>query len=582
MRILIVTSEIGLDGGGMSLSCIRLKDILSKEHDVFVLDSVSYPIETANGGINKNLEVAIKKEYKLKNDLQKFKNIDAVIGFGGRFNGYYASLLAERLNKRFILALRGSDINIVKWDIEDSWYLSEACKRANKIICLSNEMLENVLSSCPFANGKTTIIQNYHCGEVKTITFPNLPSRIKIGCAAAYLNEKKGIANLLNMISEFKRISDKQIVMELVGDIDEDLKLYYSNLIDGLDISNNVLFSARKSRKELLKTMSTWDFYIQGSVCEGHPNSITECLQNGTGFISSKTGFIAELLADKYGELFFDNWEPRIIACKLKSLSETQNLSQLYKNVQDTIFESCNKEKVSKKWLELFAYNVKLTKNLEVEHVHCVALHDVQGQLHDSITTPISVFTDFVNYVQKKGFALCSMKQYLESPCEDRKHLIVCTFDDGYSNLVTIVKPILEKFNFNATVFVCTELINKDNKWNNKDATLRKHLSLEEINRLVSAGWEIASHGATHRNLLKLTDEEIDYELSTSKRFLDELVGYSMTYAYPYGANNKFIQHCVDKYYKYAFAVSQGGTSLIVDRLQLRRYSISEIYQMLK
>lgn len=582
MRILIVTAEMGFDGGGMSLSCIKLKDILSKEHDVFVLDSVSYPIETANGGINKNTEVAIKMEYKLKNDLQNSKNVDIIIGFGGRFNGYYASLLAERLNKRFILALRGSDINIIKWNIEDSWYLSEACKRANKIICLSNEMVENVLSLCPFTNSKIKIIQNYHCGEVKTITFPNLPSRIKIGCAAAHLNEKKGIANLLKMIFEFKHISDKLITLELVGDIDNDLKAYYSNLINALDISNNVVLEDRKSRKELLKIMATWDFYVQGSVCEGHPNSITECLQNGTGFISSKTGFIAELLANKYSELFFESWEPRKMAYKLKSLSEAQNLHQLYKEVQKTVFESCNKEKVSHKWLDLFAYNTKQTKNIEIEHIHCVALHDVQGQLHDSITTPVSVFTDFVNHVKKNGFSLCSMKQYIQSSFEDRKHSIVCTFDDGYNNLATIVKPILEKFDFNATVFVCTELINKDNKWNNKDATLRKHLSLEEINLLVSAGWEIASHGATHRNLLKLTDEEIDYELSTSKRYLDELVGYSMTYAYPYGANNKFIQHWVDKYYEYAFTVSQGGTSLIVDRLQLRRYSISEIYQMLK
>lgn len=160
--------------------------------------------------------------------------------------------------------------------------------------------------------------------------------------------------------------------------------------------------------------------------------------------------------------------------------------------------------------------------------------------------------------------------------------MIVCTFDDGYKNLSTIVKPILQKHNFCATVFICTDLIGKDNKWNNKDATLREHLSVQEIDILASAGWEIASHGVTHRNLLKLNDDEIEHELSSSKVFLDKLVGYSLTYAYPYGANNKFIQHCVEKYYKYAFAVSQGGTSLAIDRLQLRRYSISEIYKMLK
>ena len=55
MKILIITTEIGLDGGGMSLSCKKIKDILSKEHDVYVQDSYSYPINTAKGGINKDI-----------------------------------------------------------------------------------------------------------------------------------------------------------------------------------------------------------------------------------------------------------------------------------------------------------------------------------------------------------------------------------------------------------------------------------------------------------------------------------------------------------------------------------------------
>lgn len=53
------------------------------------------------------------------------------------------------------------------------------------------------------------------------------------------------------------------------------------------------------------------------------------------------------------------------------------------------------------------------------------------------------------------------------------------------------------------------------------------------------------------------------------------------TYAYPYGAYNAFIKRCVGKYYRYAFSVTQGGTSLVADSLQIRRYSITDIYQML-
>ena len=141
--------------------------------------------------------------------------------------------------------------------------------------------------------------------------------------------------------------------------------------------------------------------------------------------------------------------------------------------------------------------------------------------------------------------------------------------------------PIMSKYGFNATVFVCTGLIGKDNKWNNKDAVLRRHLNMDELQNLHQHGWEIASHGVYHFNLLKLTDKEVEYELKESYIFLTKEWGQTLSYAYPYGAYNAFIKSCVSKYYKYAFSVNQGGTSLVADSLQIRRYSITEIYDML-
>ncbi len=96
MKILIVTTEIGLNGGGMSLSCSRIKNILSDNHEVFVSTSSDYPITTTFGGTNQFTPKAIQKEYKLKQEAIKYNNIDVVIAFGARFNGYYASRLASK------------------------------------------------------------------------------------------------------------------------------------------------------------------------------------------------------------------------------------------------------------------------------------------------------------------------------------------------------------------------------------------------------------------------------------------------------------------------------------------------------
>ena len=582
MKILIITTEIGTDGGGMSLSCSKIKDILSVNHEVTVSSSYLNPAFKFLKKSENFTTISIQKEYKLKRECMLYKDFEVVIAFGARYNGYYASLLAKRIHARFILCLRGSDINLTKWSPDDSWYLEQSCAHVSKIICLSKEMAFNLLSICPKVNGKILIIPN--AIEKKPVRFfsKNETSTLVIGCAAAHLNEKKGISILLAMLACYKRKYDEAIELRLIGDIDDDLRKDYEYLIDYYHICENVVFRPCMSRNELAKEMRGWHLYVQASICEGHPNSIIEALNEGCGFISSKTGYLSDLLSEGYPELFFRSWEPSEMAEDLHQLVGASNKHIKFESVLKKLSDECDEEKIKSQWNNLLSYNQTVSQELNVEHVIAVALHDVRGELHDSITTPINVFDQFVKYIHDKGFSLCSMKDYLAKTYGERKSSIVCTFDDGYKSLVTTVAPILSRFNYTATVFICTGLIGADNKWNNKDATLREHLNYDDINSLIDNNWEIASHGVSHRNLLKLSDAEIDYELGESKRQIMRIAGGAISYAYPYGAFNKFIQRCVQKYYKYAFAVSQGGTSLTIDNMQIKRYSITEIYQMLK
>lgn len=581
MKILIVTTEIGWDGGGMSLSCTRLTDILSKDHVVEVTNSSTAPILTASGGIFPQLGKSIQMEYKLKVEADKYQGFDAVIGFGGKFNGYYASLLAKQIKAKFVLCLRGSDANLAKWSAEDSWFLREASMCANKIVCLSKEMERNILLSNPYFSNKIVIIPNALEGECAEITFPNLPSSVVLGCAAYHLNEKKGLVNLLYMVSEFKKISEQSIKLALVGDTDEDLKQEYVQIIEQLDLQSNIEFHNKTSRAVLASIMRDWDFYVQGSVCEGHPNSITEALQNGCAFFGTNTGYIAEALSSEYPDLFFNEWSPYSMALALQKLVFLKDKKEIYSSAYNKLQQYCNKNEVTEEWNQIFDNRTKRITQKNIEHIVAVGLHDVQGKLHDSITTPVSIFKKFVKQINLSGYGLCSMKDYLGKDLEERKSWIVCTFDDGYKGLNDFALPILNKYGFTATVFICIGLIGKNNKWNNKDAVLRQHLNMDELQNLHKYGWEIASHGVSHVNLLKLTDEELEYELKHSHDFITEQWDEVLNYAYPYGAYNAHIKSCVSKYYKYAFSVTQGGTSLIVDLLQIKRYSITEIYQIL-
>ena len=176
MKILIVTTEIGMDSGGMSLSCSRLADILSKDNVVEVINFSTAPILTASGGVFPLLGKSIRMEYKLKAETEKYHGFDYLIGFGGKFNGYYASLLARQIKAKYILCLRGSDVNLAKWSAEDSWYLKEASNCADIIVCLSNEMRQNLLLSNNSIREKIVIIPNPLEGYSTGVSFPNLPS----------------------------------------------------------------------------------------------------------------------------------------------------------------------------------------------------------------------------------------------------------------------------------------------------------------------------------------------------------------------------------------------------------------------
>ena len=94
--------------------------------------------------------------------------------------------------------------------------------------------------------------------------------------------------------------------------------------------------------------------------------------------------------------------------------------------------------------------------------------------------------------------------------------------------------PIMNRYGFSATVFVCSDYMGDTNKWNFKDKKLRMHLDVDGLLELQQNGWEIGSHGVTHRSLLRLNDDQIVFELEESKRILEIIFGPIKSYAYPY------------------------------------------------
>jgi len=100
--------------------------------------------------------------------------------------------------------------------------------------------------------------------------------------------------------------------------------------------------------------------------------------------------------------------------------------------------------------------------------------------------------------------------------------MIALTFDDGPSKYTSQVLNILEKYNVRVTFCVVGNLVNA-----------RK----DTVKRAFNLGCEIIGHSWDHRNLSKLSAEEIKKELIDTSSVIESVTGVSpKLYRPPYGA----------------------------------------------
>ena len=596
MQIAIITSEFGSNAGGLSFGCLSYAQMLSSLGYKITIISSNYENWNTNaynskfpiignklvicdGGYKKELKENLFFRAHIKNVLSEISETkyDFFISFGAGLNGLFASELSYVLKVKLFVLLRGSEINLSVSDSKLHTFNYRCLKQAQKVIALSEELLERSKQIYYSPNAEYHVIPNSieFCNYISTFT-PAKKTFI-LGCGSKNLNEKKGVANLISMLPYLNKNQTYNFKFEFAGHIDSDLQFNYLDLCDKLDVKDIVKFTGDLTRNEFVDRMKSWDFYIQGSYCEGFSNSVGDYLSLGKPFILSNSGFIAESLKSDMSEIVFDNFIPEQMATKLLSIIDNPQINSIYQNAYYEISKLTNKDTLNKKWLSVFENespnhcSIALQKN----NILSVVLHDISDDEYSNIDTNVESFKTFVQRIFDNGYKLCSSSFYFSS--SDKSNLIICTFDDAYTGVIEHGLPILKEFGFTATVFVCSDYIGKTNDWNLKDKKNRTHMNTNDLHTLQKEGWEIGSHGLSHSSLLRLSDEDLQNELCLSKQSLELEFGDIHSYAYPYGDYNEYCKSQTATFYKTAFALTQGGTLYGVDNYQIRRYFISEI-----
>ena len=134
---------------------------------------------------------------------------------------------------------------------------------------------------------------------------------------------------------------------------------------------------------------------------------------------------------------------------------------------------------------------------------------------------------------------------------------IMISFDDGYKSVYTNLIPFLDKLEEKYGKKVKVVLFINPGTLATPTSIASTHLKCQNLREGLEKGfYDIQSHGLNHKNLTKITSQELIDELLTAQTQLrkctegldpEQKVGSHL--AYPYGAFNKPVESYVSKYY---------------------------------
>lgn len=127
------------------------------------------------------------------------------------------------------------------------------------------------------------------------------------------------------------------------------------------------------------------------------------------------------------------------------------------------------------------------------------------------------------------------------------KRPVVLTFDDGYSDFVSAVLPVLHAHGFSSTLYVPTGYIGSTAGFlRNCGEEHRRLLSWRELRDLATGGVEVGSHSHTHPQLDRVPPAVVRDEIHRSKCLLEDKLGQEVAgFCYPFGYWNRAVRSAV-------------------------------------
>jgi peptidoglycan/xylan/chitin deacetylase (PgdA/CDA1 family) len=146
------------------------------------------------------------------------------------------------------------------------------------------------------------------------------------------------------------------------------------------------------------------------------------------------------------------------------------------------------------------------------------------GTAHDEFAIPTAQLAEELDLLAAQGRRTVSLRDLAERRFGQSD--VVLTFDDGFTDALTTVVPMLRQRGMRASFFIVPGFVGKPG-----------FLDWDGVRALQAAGMEVGSHTVEHERLGDLPDGRVSWELAESKRLLDaQLPTPVEAVAYPYNS----------------------------------------------
>jgi peptidoglycan/xylan/chitin deacetylase (PgdA/CDA1 family) len=225
-----------------------------------------------------------------------------------------------------------------------------------------------------------------------------------------------------------------------------------------------------------------------------------------------------------------------------------------------------------------------MSDQLEIKKIPILMYHSVSDHAtpkYSPFAISPTLFAQQMEYLRQHNYTPITVTRFMEIRAGGEQPLpakpVLLTFDDGLEDFYTGALPILQQYNFPATLYVVTGFMNGTSRWLLSEGEgNRPMLSWGQLAEIQAAGVECGGHTQTHPQLDTVSLARAKDEITQCKKILEDHLGQTIrSFAYPYGYHTNAVKQAVqDAGYTSACAVKYEMCSENTDRFALKRLMV--------